>query len=365
MSTNPKLSPSVSVVPLGNGIIEFFMTNTRRQVRLKTQDDAILKIVNGLDGSKTAEEIAHAQGYTPSSVKSLLAYLSQHGILDNAEPKEDFESYDDFRRVISFLQDYSTSHEHLIQMWKRLRDSRVVVVGLGGVGSWVACTLIQTGVRHIVLMDPDTVDLSNLHRQFGYRKIDLGRPKVDALSERLRLYRGDLDVTSICRPLDEHALEDALGDERIDLVVNCADKPTVDQTSTWVGEFCMPRGIPHIVGGGYNLHLSLIGQTVIPGKTACVRCFEKQLEVDNQIDGTRVKKLQVANRKVGSIGPLCALNASMVSMEAIKVLTGCTEPANVNRRGEFDITTMDVSYRRFDKLPDCEWCGPHGKYYSG
>ena len=91
-----------------------------------------------------------------------------------------------------------------------------------------------------------------------------------------------------------------------------------------------------------------------------MRCFERQLERDNEIDPTRVKKLQVPNRKVGSLGPLCALNASMVAMEAVKVLTGCAEPANANRRGEFDITTMDVSYTAYERLDDCDWCGEHG-----
>ena len=209
-------------------------------------------------------------------------------------------------------------------------------------------------------MDPDVVELSNLHRQLGYRTSDVGRPKVDALSDALMRYRPDLDIERCPVELSEESLERIEGG--VDLVINCADKPTVDQTSKWVGEYCMPRGIPHIVGGGYNLHLSLIGQTVIPGRTACVRCFERQLERDNEIDPTRVKKLQVPNRKVGSLGPLCALNASMVAMEAVKVLTGCTDPANANRRGEFDITTMAVSYTAYERLDDCDWCGEHGKY---
>lgn len=358
---NPRLSSSISVVPVGDGIVEFFKTNTRQQLRLRTQDDTILTIVNGLDGSRTVQEIAEDYGCTLSSLESLLSYLSHHGILDNTSPKEDFDSFRDFRRTISFLQDFSMSHKHLVEMWERIRYARVLIIGLGAVGSWVACTLVQSGVRRLVLMDPDKVELSNLHRQFGYTMGDVGRPKVEALADRLRCYREDLDVREFRNELNGQSLE-ALNDQRIDLVVNCADKPTVDQTSAWVGEFCMPRGIPHIIGGGYNLHLSLIGQTVIPGETACIKCFERQLEQENKINSARVKKLQVSNRKVGSLGPLCALNASMVSMEAIKVLTGCVAPTNANRRGEFDITTMDVSYTTFKKLDDCEWCGVHGKY---
>lgn len=358
---NPKLSSSVSLVPLGDNVIEFFKTNTRQQLRLRTPDDTVLSIVSGLDGSRDVCEVASAHGVTRDSVESLLEYLSCNGVLDHIEPREDFGSYGRFRRVISFLQDFSHSHDHLVSMWNRLRDAKVLVVGLGAVGSWVACTLAQSGVGKLLLMDPDVVELSNLHRQFGYRLSDVGRPKVDALSDALGRYADDLKIESAFFGLDGDSLL-RFADEDLDLVVNCADKPTVDQTSKWVGEFCMPRGIPHIVGGGYNLHLSLIGQTVIPGRTACVKCFETQLEKDNEIDPTRVKKLQVPNRKVGSLGPLCALNASMVAMEAIKVLTGCAEPANSNRRGEFDITTMDVSYTSFERLDDCEWCGADGKY---
>ena len=357
---NPRLSPSVSVVPLGVGVVEFFKTNTRQQVRLRTPDDTILHIVNGLDGTKDASEIATEHGATSQSVARLLSYLERNGILDNVQPSSDFDAYEVFRRPVSFLQDFSTSHEHLVRMWDALRSARVVVVGLGAVGSWVACCLVQTGVRRLVLVDPDVVELSNLHRQLGYRTSDVGRPKVDALSDALMRYRPDLDIERCPVELSEESLERIEGG--VDLVINCADKPTVDQTSKWVGEYYMPRGIPHIVGGGYNLHLSLIGQTVIPGRTACVRCFERQLERDNEIDPTRVKKLQVPNRKVGSLGPLCALNASMVAMEAVKVLTGCTDPANANRRGEFDITTMAVSYTAYERLDDCDWCGEHGKY---
>ena len=150
---------------------------------------------------------------------------------------------------------------------------------------------------------------------------------------------------------------------QLDLIINCADKPNVDTTSMWIGEYAMKRGIPHIIGGGYNLHLSLICQTVLPGKSACVNCFKKKLEEENKIDPQKVKKLMVKNRKVGSFGPMCSLIASMVGMEAIKILTKYIEPSNVNRRGEFDIYTMDIQYKYYERRYDCEWCGKEGKYY--
>ena len=87
-----------------------------------------------------------------------------------------------------------------------------------------------------------------------------------------------------------------------------------------------------------------------------------KLEEENKIDRSRVKKLAVKNRKVGSFGPMCSLIASMIGMEAIKILSKCCRPANINRRGEFDIYSMDVSYKEYNKRLDCDWCGVNGLY---
>ncbi len=359
---NPKLSSTVSVVKINDHILEFFLTNIRQQVRIKVEDDLILEIVTGLDGKRSIPQLMTDYDISEEELDKLLAFLRSKGILDNVEPKEDFVEYKYFRRIIHFLAEYSHSHEHLLTMWNRIRNATVLIVGLGAVGTWVASNLAESGVGCLILMDADTVDISNLHRQFSYRECDIGRKKADVLEERIREYSTYTEVMKAYTILDGSSLH-AFDGMPIDLIVNCADKPTVDATSEWVGEYAMQRGIPHIVGGGYNLHLSLIGQTVIPGKSACLKCFQKTLEEENVIDPLRVKKLSVKNRKVGSFGPMCSLIASMVGMEAIKVLSGDIQPSNINRRGEFDIYSMDIKYKSYKRRDDCEWCGKKGKYY--
>lgn len=358
---NPKLNSTVSVVKINSSVLEFFKSNTREQVRIKVEDDTIMNIVCNLDGTKALNEISDEHGVDLTTLSELMVFLQGKGILDNVSPKTEFEDYDFFRRVIHFLGDFSSSHKQLVDMWNNVRNSTVLIIGLGAVGSWVACNLVQSGVKKIILMDADVVEVSNLHRQFGYRECDLGQRKVDILEKRLREYNSSIEVTKIYEFLDENSLK-KLDEYKLDLIINCADKPNVDTTSLWVGEYGMKRKIPHIVGGGYNLHLSLIGQTIIPGKSACVKCFQKQLEEHNKIDSSRVKKLAIKNRKVGSFGPMCSMIASMVGMESIKVLSKCITPANLNRRGEFDIYTMNISYKQFERREDCEWCGTKGKY---
>lgn len=359
---NPKLNSTISVIKNSDTMLEFFKTNTRQQLHIKVQDDTILNIIMGLDGSESIEQIAKKYNVKNDSIASLMEYLRKNGILDNIEDKDKFKNYERFRRTIHFIAEYSTSPENLLEMWNNISESKVLIIGLGAVGSWVACNLAQSGVGTIMLVDPDAVDITNLHRQYGYTEEDLGKKKTEVLAERLRAYNDDICVVTNNTFLDENLLS-FFDDNEIDLIINCADKPNVDTTSMWVGEYAMKRGIPHIIGGGYNLHLSLIGQTVIPGRTACVNCFKKRLEEENKIDPEKVKKLMVKNRKVGSFGPMCSMIASMVGMEAIKILSKSIEPSNVNRRGEFDIYSMDIQYKQYDRRDDCEWCGKEGKYY--
>ena len=148
----PKLNSTVSVVKLNDQILEFFKTNTRQQVRIKVQDDAILQLVTSLDGEKEIDQIAKEQNIDPSELKVLLDFLQGKGILDNVEPKSDFFHYEKYRRVIHFLSEYSVSHEHLLEMWKNINSATVMIIGLGAVGTWVACNLAETGVGRLMSM---------------------------------------------------------------------------------------------------------------------------------------------------------------------------------------------------------------------
>ena len=84
------------------------------------------------------------------------------------------------------LEDYSCNEEILQKAWNGIKNSRVCIVGIGAVGSWIAANLVQSGVENLVLIDNDVVDISNLHRQWGYVTEDVGKRKTICLSKRLR-----------------------------------------------------------------------------------------------------------------------------------------------------------------------------------
>lgn len=97
---------------------------------------------------------------------------------------------------------------------------------------------------------------------------DVGSKKHEALIKNLQHLAPDIQIDAIDDYIDDKFFERNSLPENIDLVINCADTPSVDYTSNIISNYCMKNKIPHIVGGGYNLHQTLIGQTIIPYVTA-------------------------------------------------------------------------------------------------
>jgi molybdopterin/thiamine biosynthesis adenylyltransferase len=356
-----RLRSSVALVE-SPGKLEMFKTNVRESLRIRLEYENITRLLARFDGKTFAREILDSEGIDAADGEELIAFLNANHILIDANCSYLPMVFSEKHRIINLLEDYVVSSSEVIEAMEKLSTDTVLIVGLGAVGTWVATNLAQSGVANFILVDDDVVDISNLHRQDGFFEDDVGSKKIDVMKRRLQDIR-DCKVETICDRLDEsffnrHSLD-------FSLAINCADYPSVDYTTELIGEYCMSKKIPHLIGGGYNLHLSLIGQSVLPGKSACVRCFRRALEKINQADLVGVKKLHRLHRKIGSFGPVCAVSASLTASEAFKILIGAhSRLTTLNRRVEFRIKSADFTYNEIAKNDDCEWCGSFGKYAS-
>lgn len=358
-----KLRPSVAVVELDN-MIEFFLSNIRRSIVLKVNTD-LKNFLFKFDGKKNLDEICDEESITDeqkNDIKILIDFLNKHNIMLKID-EEYQESYKKYPRIYNLLEDYYFSQSQINNKFNKFQNSKVMIVGLGAVGTWVAHNLVMSGVKNFILVDFDKVDTSNLHRQIGFFKKDIGKLKIEALKNRLLEINKDINIELIAEKLDNTFFERNHFDN-INLIVNCADYPSVDLTSEIVGEYCMQKNIPHLIGGGYNLHMTLIGQAIIPGKTACVRCFKKNLDEMNKIDTANIKKLARKERKIGSFTPLVSLSAAITSNEALKILLGIEKLVMGNNRCEFKLKDMNFQNLTLERRKDCEWCGEKGKYYK-
>lgn len=358
-----KLRPSVAVVEL-DGIIEFFLSNIRKSIVLKVHTN-LKGLLFKFDGEKELDEICKEEDINDSQkeeLKYLIDFLNEKNIMLKVD--EEYErSYKKYPRVYNILEDYFSSQLQINERFKKFKSSKVMIVGLGAVGTWVAHNLVMSGVSNLILVDFDKVDATNLHRQIGFFRKDIGILKIEALKNRLLEIDKKLNIELIGMKLDEFFFKKYYFED-IDLIINCADYPSVDFTSEIIGEYCMLKNIPHLIGGGYNLHMTLIGQAIIPGKTACVRCFKKNLEEMNKIDIKNIRKLITKERKIGSFTPLVSLSAAITSNEALKILLGIERLVMQNNRCEFKLKDMNFQNLTLEKRKDCEWCGKEGKYYK-
>lgn len=357
-----RLKSSVALV-YSEGILDIFLSNLREQLKIEIQYEKIIELLFSFDGENSFYDIhKNNPNIEIEELESLIEFLvSKRALINvNEEYNEDLvlKNY----RIINFLEDYCFSTKEVISSIEMLRTKRVMVVGMGAVGTWIVDGLARTGVKNFTLVDDDIVELSNIHRQDMFFESDVGRYKVDSIEDRLLDIYPDISVDKI----KERLMEDFFHNRsnNYDLIVNCADFPSVDITTKIISKYCMENKIPHIVGGGYNLHLTLIGQTVIPNKTACVKCFENHLKKINNADLDGVKKLARETRKIGSFAPLSSIAAALASIDAIKILINkYSFLSNSNKRIEFNIRERDIKKHDVNRDENCEWCGKNGIYF--
>ncbi len=186
----------------------------------------------------------------------------------------------------------------------RLGESRVVIIGCGGLGGPAGLYLAGAGVGRIDLVDPDLVALDNLHRQVAYRTADVGRPKVVALAEALVALNPTVRVRAFQRALGDASFDEILGDASV--IVECSDSPGLKFA---VNDWAVALGIPLVVGGA----IGWTGQvtTVLPGG-GCFRC----------LFGGPSEEMERSCRSSGVIGPLVGVIGALQAQEVVLVLGG-------------------------------------------
>ncbi|MDU1779546.1 MAG: HesA/MoeB/ThiF family protein [Propionibacterium sp.] len=216
---------------------------------------------------------------------------------------------------------------------RKLRGSRVLVVGAGGLGSPVLLYLAAAGVGHLTIIDDDVVDESNLQRQVIHRQIDVGRPK--ALSAREAVQRLDPQLSAeamVARLTADNALE-LCGDH--DLVLDCTDNFVTRYLASDAAEI---TDTPLVWGTilQYQGQLSVFW----PGRGPMLRDLFPEVPAADSVPSAVVG---------GTFGPVVGQTGSMMATEAVKVLTGIGTPA-VGRLVLLD--ALGVGTRTLSFAPD-------------
>jgi molybdopterin-synthase adenylyltransferase len=228
-----------------------------------------------------------------------------------------------------------------IEGQERLLEARVLVVGLGGLGSPVAMYLAAAGVGSLMVADFDTVDLSNLQRQILHSTERIGMPKVDSALHSLRALNPESQVDGYKGNIDEDTLPDLL--EGVDAVVDGCDNFA---TRFAVNEACFRAGIPLISGAAIRTE----GQVAVFSGKPGGPCYQCLYPRDGSVDETCT-----AN---GVLSPVVGIIGSIQATETLKVLTGAGEPL-FGRLLLMDAMSMEFRSVRLPADPRCPVCGDH------
>jgi molybdopterin-synthase adenylyltransferase len=221
---------------------------------------------------------------------------------------------------------------------KKLCDSKVAVVGVGGLGTVSSLYLALAGVGYLRLIDQDILELRNLHRQILYTTDDLDYPKVEAAAARLQKLNPLLNAEPISENVHAGNVEQLI--KGVDLVVDGLDNMA---TRYLVNRACVKNKIPYVFGAAIGMEGNL--SVFDTPETPCLECVLPNLS-DNEL-------LKCDTR--GVLGATPGIIGAMQAFEAIKIITGVGAPLK-NKLMICDFTDMSFTAIDIAKRPSCPSC---------
>lgn len=226
---------------------------------------------------------------------------------------------------------------------EKLKHSKVLIIGAGGLGSPASMYLTAAGVGTIGIADSDVVDNSNLQRQILHGTSDRNRLKVESAAETLRDINPHVEIIPIHTMVTKENIQELIAD--YDFVVDATDN---FKAKFLINDACVAAGKAFSHGG----ILAFSGQlmTYVPGQGPCYRC----------IFGEEPKPGEAPTAKeAGVIGPVAGIIGAMQAAEAIKYLTGRGKLLT-GRMVTVDALTMSIREISLPEAnPDCKACGNH------
>jgi len=221
-----------------------------------------------------------------------------------------------------------------------LLDSRVLIIGLGGLGSPVIQYLAASGIGHLLLVDDDVVELSNVQRQICHGTDDVGKSKVQSATEEVMRINPNIFVEGFEQKADAEFFQAHL--DNIDLVVDCSDNFEIRYL---INDACIERKIPWVSGAAVALQGQVICFDPRIDDQPCYRCLYPQAGDEQRNCSTS-----------GILAPVVGIIGTLEALEAIKILTGIGKPV-IGRLQTFDALEGQWRSWGLNKDEACSSCG--------
>ncbi|MEM0492422.1 MAG: HesA/MoeB/ThiF family protein [Candidatus Thermoplasmatota archaeon] len=221
---------------------------------------------------------------------------------------------------------------------RRLKKSKVLIIGAGGIGSNTANILTRMGIGSITIVDHDIVDITNLHRTSIFSETDVDKPKSTILSEKLKLINSQVEIKGEQLKITKNTINQLTEKYKPDIIIDGTDNI---ETRYLINEVAIKYDKPWVYAGVHGTIGMVLG--IIPHKTSCLRCFSSGL-------------FHKTKQDTPVIGFLTVTTAAIQTSEVIKILTG-DEPSG--------LIIYDTWNQCFEKInikpnPKCTCCSKKG-----
>lgn len=244
---------------------------------------------------------------------------------------------------------------------EKLRDSTVLVVGCGALGTVLANMLGRAGVGHLIIIDRDFIELTNLQRQILFDEEDVKQaiPKAEAAKRKLAAINSQVKVTAIVDDVNHTNIEKFchVDGKKVDLIVDGLDN---FETRFILNDAAVKLGIPYVYGGAVGtvgMSYAILPHTPegntpweqIDVATPCIRCIFEQAPPPG---------MNPTCDTAGVLGPVVSIIANYQSIEALKILTGNWKAINPHMLSidVWENTTKQFKVRRAYDVGECVCC---------
>ncbi len=221
----------------------------------------------------------------------------------------------------------------------KLKNSKICVVGTGGLGNPITTRLAAMGIGTLRIVDRDVIELSNLHRQTMFDEDDVGQVKVEVAAKKLKKLNPDCNVEALAVSVNDYNVLEVI--EGCDVVIDALDSVNARYA---LNKACIKLNIPFVTGAAVGVSGQVF--TVLPKESACYFCMFPELDEDTMptcsIEGVHPSILSI----VGGIEVA----------EAVKIITG-KKPSLSEKILHIDLENLDFNNTRTFRAEECPICG--------
>ncbi len=276
-------------------------------------------------------------------LENLLLYWKKMNIIKSEEAEIDqiiknknYQKYD--RQIKNFATLPNLTAMNGIKYQDKLADCTITIVGIGGVGSYVAYGLAAIGIKQLNLIEGDIVELSNTSRQILYLEKDIGFPKINIAEKKLLEISSSIKINKFNEFVSKDNLDQIVqfvGES--DLIIQCADTPR-DSIEYLIDEISEKSNVPWLTFAPYAFSKIFLGPLIIPNVT---RTLSEMIPNISKNNSSVVKRIN-NNFSPTIMDPYNGIAAKMALIEVVKFITGYTKSSVIDQRIVLDTETWEI-----------------------